>query len=184
MRTETIKLYSYCQLSDEAQEAARYWFLSACANDSFYWIYQEANDSREAFLNAFDFTEKPGPLGSLSLEYWDIYNGLDISELSHVRLWKFLQNNYISPDDERALVDLAGNCPFTGVVYDEILLDGIRAFLRSPDHTTFQQLIYECLQALDHSVDREIQYQLSEEAIAEYIEANCYEFTADGKVFD
>lgn len=76
----------------------------------------------------------------------------------------------------------SSQCPFTGVVYDAVLLDPIHKFLKSPDGTTFEDLLESCLSGLASSVQSEIEYRYSSEAITEDIEANEYEFTETGEM--
>lgn len=71
-------------------------------------------------------------------------------------------------------------CPFTGVCYDESLLDPFKAFITLPDARTFEDLLQEAMESLRIDLESEDEYRNSDEAIEEDIEANDYEFTEDG----
>jgi predicted RNase H-like HicB family nuclease len=72
-------------------------------------------------------------------------------------------------------------CPFTGVCYDESLLDPFKAFITLPDARTFEDLLQEAMESLRIYLESEDEYRNSDEAIEEDIESNDYEFTEDGK---
>lgn len=74
------------------------------------------------------------------------------------------------------------NCQFTGVCWDECLLDGIAEFMRKPYKTDFESLLYSCCEDLRIAVENEIDYQNSDEQIAESIIANEYEFNDQGEI--
>lgn len=81
------------------------------------------------------------------------------------------------------IIRVERSCPFTGMHMDESLLLPIRKFIAEPDKTTtFPELIQECLDSwvTDYVADWEGTY--TDEAIVETIEANEYEFTADGEM--
>ena len=63
------------------------------------------------------------------------------------------------------------------------MIDPIRDFIKSPDkETTFEELIKDCFHSFAKSVASDIEYQNSDEAIIETIEANDYDWTEDGKI--
>jgi hypothetical protein len=74
-------------------------------------------------------------------------------------------------------------CPFTGVCYDQDLLDPIYKFLRKPDKRDFKELLEDCLSSLNKSVQGEIEGNSEDDAISDTIISNEYEFTADGRRF-
>ena len=68
--------------------------------------------------------------------------------------------------------------------YDDDILSPIYEFLNKPsDRIDFETLLNDCIYSLCASVNAEIEYQSSEEAITETIEANDYDFTEDGKLY-
>jgi hypothetical protein len=82
------------------------------------------------------------------------------------------------------------SCTLTGVCYDMSLLQPIYEFLEwklRPDYNSymdFETLINDCFDSLRKDLDSEEDYRNSDEAIAEDIKANEYEFTKDGKIFN
>lgn len=79
-------------------------------------------------------------------------------------------------------------CVLTGVCYDMDILDPIYKFLEKRDFsnctTTFYHLINDCFESLEKSIESEIDYLNSDEAIKETLIANEYEFTKNGHIFN
>jgi hypothetical protein len=73
-------------------------------------------------------------------------------------------------------------CPFTGVCYDEDLLQPFKDFIKNPDKRTFEDLLTEAVNSLRKSLENEDEYRNSDEAITEDIEANGHEFLEDGEL--
>lgn len=91
---------------------------------------------------------------------------------------KFINSYYSNIQKE-------SSCVLTGVCYDDDLLQPIYDFLNAPDNSvTFEDLLSNCFYSLKESIENEIEYRNSEEAIAEDIEANDYTFLEDGTRFD
>lgn len=73
------------------------------------------------------------------------------------------------------------SCVLTGVCYDDDILKPIYEYLDKPNNRIdFEDLLNDCIYSLCHSVQSEIEYTNSDEAIIETIDANNYEFTEDG----
>lgn len=178
MRTIETTLYNYNELSPEAQERAREWYRCDCMDPNFGDLRYESNESRKSFLDEFNAEFRRGSYGSENVHINRAYNwyGNAISELSYVRLWKYLHANHSD------CISKIGDCQFTGVCWDEFLLDGIAEFVRKPYKTDFESLLYSCCEDLRVAVENEIEYQNSDEAIAESIIANGYEFTHQGEI--
>lgn len=73
-------------------------------------------------------------------------------------------------------------CVLTGFHMDDILLKEIYGYIDHPDRRTFEELLSDCLHNWIKACNDEIEYQNSEEAIKETIEANDYEFNAEGNL--
>ena len=73
-------------------------------------------------------------------------------------------------------------CPFTGVCYDEDLLQPFKEFIKKPDGRTFEDLLREAVETLRISLENEDEYRYSDEGIEQDIEANGYEFMEDGEL--
>ena len=102
----------------------------------------------------------------------------NVGELADIRLYKYLVNNYAEY--------LKGDCPFTGVCYDENLLDPIRAFLKKPTVNqgyTWQDLVNDCANSLLECLHSEGEYIYSDEGLKDMCEANEYEFTENGSMY-
>lgn len=70
-------------------------------------------------------------------------------------------------------------CPFTGVSYDEDMLDDIRDTLRRGG--TVGNALGNLRNVADRLADAELEYRCSEEAFLEDAEANNWEYTEDGE---
>ena len=113
-------------------------------------------------------------------------NDEDIASLTGPRLFKYLINNHSTIGNpfnfNKPHAVLAGNCPFTGVCYDETLLDNIRAFMKKPDSRTFQELINDCTDQLLTEIHNEGDYIYSDIGLLETCQANEYQFTENGQI--
>lgn len=79
-------------------------------------------------------------------------------------------------------------CVLTGVCYDMDLLDPIYNFIawNNPKNDVVQDiesLIDECFESLRTSIEKEVEYRNSNEAIAENLEDNDYDFTENGELY-
>jgi len=91
----------------------------------------------------------------------------DIAGLSGARLFKYIQAHYR---------DFSKCCPFTGVCYDDFLLDPIRKFMKKPDSRTLQDLLDDCLHNLLITLHKEGEYIYSDDGIYDMCQSNEYEF--------
>lgn len=175
MRTIETTVYQFHELDQDAQDRA-----IQCIRDKYdQWdhldyLRHEAGQSRDKFLSIFNFAVNRYGIAKSAM----YYDRPEIDELHGVRAYKWITNNVLSlfPDL------LSGNCPFTGVCYDEILLDPIREFMARPYKIELSELIADCLASLDRAIENEIDYRYSDEAIIEDIECNGFEFTEEGEL--
>jgi hypothetical protein len=66
-------------------------------------------------------------------------------------------------------------------VFDEVLLDSFRKFMKNPTAgTTYAELVQDAIDAFCKAYADDVDYNYSDEAVDESIEANEYEFTEDG----
>ena len=76
-------------------------------------------------------------------------------------------------------LDLSGNCPFTGVCYDEIILDAFRDAAKDASAT-----LESVLNDVEHNVltalHNEGEYLYGDEGLYEMCEASGFEFTVEG----
>ena len=92
---------------------------------------------------------------------------------------------FIRFDIERSLsdvmesLDLAGNCPFTGVYSDEIILDAFRRASKEDNlHDILRDVEYRVLKA----IHGEVEFIYSDEGLYEFCLCNEHEFTESGKI--
>ena len=112
------------------------------------------------YRNSYHREDRPTPHPMRKVEPW-----------SKGGYWVTLRSNF----------ETESSCPFTGVCYDEDLLQPLKEFIKQPDGRTFEDLMNEAGESLRISLENEDEYRNSDEAIREDIEANEIEFTADGE---
>ena len=75
------------------------------------------------------------------------------------------------------------DCPFTGVVSDEIILQPLMDFMRSPDTRNFKELMRDCLENFFRSCRDDCEYCESEEYFTDESHKNNWEYLIDGTLF-
>jgi|LauGreDrversion4_2_1035121.scaffolds.fasta_scaffold237043_6 hypothetical protein len=157
MRVLTVEAFRFQDLEDEAKERAREWYR----NGLEYPWFSESIDSIRAFAKHF----------GVSLMDWEIGGG----------------RNYIKTD--------ATNANFRGVRLDSINRDHMptgycldadlwEAFYDEFKKTGDAKHAFEqALEAALCAVQRDIEYQYSNEAVDESLRFNEYEFNSDGSIF-
>jgi hypothetical protein len=143
------------------------------AGDQFFWE-DEWRDSLHAFAK----------IAPIKVRDWSVgYGGTyvtfgmddDIADLSGVRAYKWLLNN------NWAKLAAGQDCPFTGYCGDENLLDAIRTAIGNPASiSSLRDVFADALHSWAKAFERDLDYWHSEEAIREDIDANGYEFNANG----
>lgn len=107
----------------------------------------------------------------IKVNYYDINKGAMVSS----------SNFYYSR------IQKTTSCVLTGMCYDDDLLQPIYDFLLKRDFSncsiTFYHLLNDCFESLKNSIENEVDYRNSDEAIIEDIQENEYEFTKDGNQF-
>lgn len=173
MRTCTTELYKYDELDESAQERARDAARAAGWGDND--IYEaEWRSTLTKAAEEFDLTYVDWSIGLGSHSYARVaVRDDDIAELEGVRAWKYLLRHYAHL--------VTGDCPLTGVCYDETFLDPLRTFLERPDTTsTVQDIMSACATSWAHGWLAEMEYQVSDEAVSESLIATEHEFTKTG----
>lgn len=157
MRVLTVEAFRFQDLEDEAKERAREWYR----NGLDYPWFSESIDSIRAFAKHF----------GVSLMDWEIGGG----------------RNYIKTD--------ATNANFRGVRLDSINRDHMptgycldadlwEAFYDEFKKTGDAKHAFEqALEAALCAVQRDIEYQYSNEAVDESLRFNEYEFNSNGSIF-
>jgi hypothetical protein len=157
MRVLTVEAFRFQDLEDEAKERAREWYRDGL---DYPW-FSESIDSIRAFAKHF----------GVSLMDWEIGGG----------------RNYIKTD--------ATNANFRGVRLDSINRDHMptgycldadlwEAFYDEFKKTGDAKHAFEqALEAALCAVQRDIEYQYSNEAVDESLRINEYEFNSNGSIF-
>lgn len=174
-RTITRTVYTFDELSDSAKETARQWY-----REGLDYSFAEDNvDSLKKWAEwmGVDITDYSlaGSDNRNNQVRWDI-NSRQFDGLRGVRLWKYLNNQFIMPD-------LSGNCPFTGYCFDESLLDTLRAFMRRPWDATYRTLIKESIDKFIRDYAADVDNCYTDESVDEAMDANEYEFYEDGSKY-
>lgn len=159
MRTvqRTYTLFGIAELEDEARQRA---YTDWLAKGNDYPYASENCDTLEAFCNLFRIACTNYRYDSCTYAYrFYTKHEADTEELSGVRLLAYLYNNfhaglykpkvYWTKDRKkrrRSRISVTCECPFTGVVSDEIILQPLMDFMRSPDTRNFKELMRDCLE--------------------------------------
>jgi len=199
MKTKTINLYSFEELSEGAKQKA----IEELRPEEIFWA-EENRQSMETFADLF-------PVKVTNWSYGGRGEGVDfrmtcedqIEELTGYKLAKYLWNNYsnvIFKPKEYWICNGTKNCvginaksrksklfkdlndSLTGYYMDTVLLSPIADFMLKPDNRNFEEVLTDCFQAWIEACNQDVEYQNSDEAIIERIEANEYTFTEDGKL--
>ena len=210
MRTETITrtVYSFDELSEEAKETAINNYRGDGIDTSHNWV--EASKSVKAFHNVFGSREGysswldinteniEDAISELSGQRLRTYLLNNFGEAFYER--KYLKSGAVevAPAKHRMRkIEVAANgaiwvkylsnflvessCPFTGVCWDENLLDPFKAFIKNPDSRTFEDLLGEAVESLQNCLEKEGEYRNSDEAITEWLSDGDDEYTEDGE---
>lgn len=185
MRTKTITLYKFDELSEKAKEKARD-NIRLDGYDLYNW-HDDNVQSLKAFAEFVsgkaDWEVSLASYSSASVKIdgyitlWvegDGYESFEMSELSGENLY-----NWLSGDVDK----ITECCPFTGYCMDEDLLDPMREYLgksNPDDPRTLQDLVDEGVAAWLKAYIADWEYQYTDEAIDEFLENNDYEFTENG----
>lgn len=199
MKTRTINIYEFSELSDTAKETA----LSDFRDDGEFFWWSDWEKSLKEFSDAIgirtSYAISPYSHSHCNIADHSFEDGQ--TELSGMRLRTFLLNNYyhilyekktygkyVKRDNEEwtynrySKIQYQGTCcPFTGFCGDEDLLDPIKDFIDHPKDITLIELLEECLNFWMKTVISDMEQQDSEEFISEHFDANEYEFDEDGK---
>lgn len=203
MRIETItrELYKYAELSDSAKERARDWLREAMQGDAYFAEYL-TEEFADTIAPAFGWTigKARGSRAQKAI-YWSGFSSQGDgacfdgtwypSDVNAAKLAEY------APTDERLaslmadMVGIAARWPddgggatvrntghyshsgctsFSADIDDEALLGDLKCCSRS------------LMDWLYRSLEKEWEYQNSDAVIAETIDANGYEFTADGSI--
>ena len=157
MRTATIELYKFDELSDDAKEIAR----SDYRQHVDYPWFDDALKSIKAFCDHFGVSVKDWEIGAFSPSY--LTTDANNANFRGIKLK--------SIDREQMPTGYCLDCDLWFTFYDE--------FKRTGD------ALYAFNQAIDAAVDsivKDIEYQYTNESVDEMLIINNYEFTIDGNI--
>jgi hypothetical protein len=206
MKTITIELFKFNELSEDAQQVAIENYRSG---DNHCGDVGEVIDSAKAAIELFSL--------KTSRRYSDVstcHIDDDILELKGVRAYKYLINNYgyklfkpkyLKCYDEHIFLpqfickqksykngnkstfvyskmNKNSGCVLTGVCYDDDILSPVYDFLAKPcQHTTIQDIFEQIGEAIAKTFNDYEEWVNSDEYISELLECNFFDFTIDGK---
>lgn len=209
MKTISVNIYSFDELSDRAKQIAISEYRQTIDN-SFYW--DEAHETVKSFHKLFG--TKEGCNSWLDINTGNIDD--NILQLKGLRLQKYIWNNFkiglykgkyfslwsktdisykhyvngypvLKSRHSRVMLD--NSCTLTGMCYDMDILDPIYDFLnkyransRRNDDMTFRGLLEYCIDSLKRSLESEDEYRYSDDGIIEDISQQALEFTENGKI--
>ena len=184
MRTIEIKAYKFDELSDDAKETA----IENFTYDMEYFGSDDVLNSIQQALKHFDSSLEDYSIDWLNANssHFKISMNEDIAELSHIRLWKYIHNcgmlSYYCKYSKGLKNTLDGNCPFTGVCFDEDFLDEIREFMKKPDRRTFKDLLYNAVENVLQAAQKDYEEQFEENYLSDHFDANRFEFDENGNM--
>lgn len=189
MKTIRTKVYQFNELSESAQSTAISNFINL--EREFFWGDEWMQSLKQGLeFYGFELGNRYSiDYSSASGSYAPVISNHDnnIEDLSGVRLWKYLQNNYSTyfcKYDKKQKPTLDGNCPFTGYCGDENFLEPIREFIKKPSNITFSELMEECVFNTLKGCEQDHDYQNSEEYAREELLQSEEQYTKDGLVFN
>jgi len=205
MRTETVEIYSFDELPEDAQQTAiENWRASGI---DYVWS-DEWRESLKAFCDVTGIDWQVGHGGNYVNWRYEGLTYIEPDDLTGLRLRTWLINNWLprfrtgkwysqSWNSKTRTLDCSkgnksrhskiqfeyDNCPLTGYCGDMSLIQPIFKFIAKPDkHTSLADVIGDCLHNWARDWEADMDYQNSDEYIRETIEANDYEFYADGSM--
>ena len=206
MRTECLKIYSFAELSESAQQNAIESYRETEYGYGYNW-QDEWLDSLNTFCELLNIDLGRYEIGPYSYSYIDAsyenYN-FENEDLKGLRLRTWIINNWL-PQLRKGKYYSSGNkwidgkyhyksrhskiqfeydnCSLTGFCGDNALIDPIIEFVNKPDNRDLNGIISDCMWSFISEFNSDMEYQDSDEYIREIIEANDYEFLADGSMY-
>lgn len=194
---EEKKIYLFSELSDEAKEKVRNWYLE---NQDTY-IFSE--DCRED-LNVNIF-----PNSQLDVEYslsycqgdgFNIFGNLDIDDFINYASTEYLSNKeirllkFIKREFSRCIMlpvnPRYGYCYVDTITFADDIIEEM-------EYAKFRDIPYNDLEHIEYAIKDSIQtlckkfeengydffYEISDEDLEEVCDANCWEFLEDGSIY-
>lgn len=171
MREVTTKIYSFHELSKEAQEYAHENFW----NRTEYPWHGENTDTMNALTDLFDFSVYDWGYDSIMAHHRE-------SHPEHY--YEMTGDNARQWFKKQSAVIYSQDCPLTGYCLDEDALHPIRQFIEQTDRNdSVADVLTECVGELFRAIVADVDYYYSFESFAESCDANEYEFTENGELY-
>lgn len=208
MKTIEIKILTFEELTPEAQQVAIEDYRN---NQTFDFVWDDAHATIKEFLdwvpmiktgrnswldcNLDSVEDKIRELTGLRLRTWFLNNFSFLYKRKYLKNFeghkahRMIRNKEVNRTGKKycfaySNIQETKECNLTGHCYDMDFLDPIYNFIAAPDKSTnFDEVIKDCFDSLRKSIENEIEAMQENEYITEEIEANDYEFTADGKMY-
>lgn len=149
MRTETVKIYTFDELSEEGKQNA---FEYARAN----WHDLGQHEVDEIVYSLKALAEK-------------VYGNLDYAISIVPDRGEFIKITGFCQGSLEELYKVKDDCPLTGICYDIDVIEGLMA-------GELEHVVLKVLHAQG-------EYLYSDEGLSDFIRANDYEFTVEGKIY-
>ena len=182
---KTIDVYTFDSLPESAKETVRHYYYE----QPYHW-QGEANDTLQEFLSLFPRHYVVNySIGTYSYDSKIVVSG-DESEISGIRLWKWIYNYLSNATDMYGHKILAHyeHCTLTGYYLDHDILEPLADFYLDPRSrsdwrtVTLQDILSDCLSAYCKTVQTDMEYQTTDEYIIEDCEANEILFDEHGRI--
>lgn len=195
MKTITVKLFTFNELSDKAKERAREWWRSC--DDEFPW-QREFENTVKAIENSFDIEfENIGPYEYTPFWY-DKNDYREAREMSFARAVAYINNNFdfkvlesareYSGKIRRIGCALAKNRYtdnlLTGYCSDYVTHESYKKFIeygRKYKNAKLSDFFDILARGLRDEIESEYDYMQTDEYIDDILTANEYEFMEDGE---
>lgn len=186
MKTLTVKLYSYSELSPEARSRVIRDRIKDAENDEMLLTYQmeEMADSLKAIAEAGDLTLTNWCFGPYERNYCADVRG-HAADLEGGRALAWFARVLIAAGHPRpktmAGMTFPGVCGFTGVCYDDDIAESVWRGLI--DGMTVKDAFTRAAQKLCHYCEKELDYLMSEDAVMETLDETAEEYTEAGEKY-
>jgi RecG-like helicase len=191
---KTISIYEFSELSENVkQKVLENFDTELIHTDHIYYDSQKTLEKfKENIAYKLKYMENDDITG-LRLHKWilnnlyiELFKPKFIGSIDKIIKHKRLENNYYKSGNVSSHyysgINVDNSCVLTGVCYDDDILTPIYEFLKNPYDLTFRELINDCMENLEKSLQSELDYLTSEEGIIEHIACNDYMFTENGDI--
>jgi hypothetical protein len=189
----TITIYQFDELTEESKQKAIDNFKYG--DNQFDYIWNDAQETLKNFneniaymlirMNNQDLTGFRLRKWILNNLYNDLFKPKFIGNINKIVKHKRLKNKYYKngnvSSNYYSAINVNDSCVLTGVCYDDDILKPIYDFLNNPcEHTTFKDLINECKDSLNNSVEKEINWYYTDEGKTEHLSQEDYVYSENG----